>query len=269
VFPEKLILSVGNKSDTYKIGPDSRKPTGKAMEGEIFSKTPPLMAMVGAAFLPIIMGIKDVCWATEAHLVSETWRLAKGGSGSEAEDAPSTPYFSAKGFSWEDFSHTFDGAVGAISGIITSALVKAFLDKYISEKSIEPVGQKNPAAKIELDHEGRVVVNSRGNSVLIGIGESGKEEPRMKLQSSPGAKIDNRVSINCGDSSLELRNAADPNITDRTTIKGGESVIDLCHGPDFFNRVVKIESDRIDLTARTESVRAKGAIKHRFFEVLA
>jgi Rhs element Vgr protein len=189
VFPEKLIMSVGNKSDTFKIGQESREPTGTAKDGEIFSKSPPLMTLVGCT-IPALLAVGGSGLLSEvAHFGTTAWKgPGLVPSGKTTKDLRLTPpEFLKWDVSPKESPHAAVPVVTAVVAIVYAYLVRYLLRKYISEGSIEPVGQKEPAARIEMDHEGHVKVNSKESDIVIGVGEG--PGPSAREQEDPFVQI--------------------------------------------------------------------------------
>jgi type VI secretion system VgrG family protein len=142
VFPEKMIMSVSNKEDTFKIDNVSRKPNGGNIPEEIFSKTPPQKFLAKYA---IISSVATILSSVITQVIQK-------------EDKP---------------------AIGGISGVVTTVFagflmnrMKKYAKQYTNDEAIEPVGHKNPAAMIELDHKGKVRINSKSKSVVIRVGKN-------------------------------------------------------------------------------------------------
>lgn len=146
VFPEKLILSVSDKGDTYAISNSTRIPDeSEKRNEEIFMKSPPKRKMAIASIVSGAAAIASNVGTEIAHY--------------SIKDPIAFP--AAKGAI---------GAFTAITAFIYVWLYRKWAKKYTQDDAIEPVGQINPAAKIELNHEGKVLINSKEKSVVIRVG---------------------------------------------------------------------------------------------------
>lgn len=142
VFPEKMVMSVSKKEDTFKIDNVSRKPSGGSIGGEIFSKTPPKGWLALYAIAASALTISS-CVTTQVI---------------QEKDKP---------------------AIGGISGSVTALLaallmlgIRHHAKQYTNDDAIEPLGHKDPAARIELDYEGKVLVTSKEKSVVVRVGSN-------------------------------------------------------------------------------------------------
>ncbi|MBN2243177.1 MAG: type VI secretion system tip protein VgrG [Acidobacteria bacterium] len=229
VFPEKLVLSVSNKSDTYKIGGEGpeRGPIGSAQTGEIFSKTPPRWGLFSAVALPALFGVTQFVASAVTDLAHDDYRSAQG------TDSQKIGYM--------DGVKSLDGAVGVLGGIMSAMSVWYLLRKYIQEKAIEPVGHKDPADKIELDHDGKVLINSKEKSVVIRVGANNDHD----LQGS-GLRLD-KEEILLG----RKENLANPNSRRGSLVQMSKN-----------GNVILIAEDSQTIVARKGSVKIKSKEFH-------
>lgn len=153
VFPEKMILSVGPKADTFKIDNTTRTPGNDRKAGEIFTKTPPEKELTKYSVYAAVI-------AASSGMISEIPQdeISRGITGG-----------------------VFGGLTG-ILGLWLNVKIRDWAKKYTNDDAIEPVGHRDPAARIEMDHEGNVRVNSKSNSVVVRVGENGAKKTGAGLR---------------------------------------------------------------------------------------
>lgn len=77
-------------------------------------------------------------------------------------------------------------------GIWLNLKIRKWAKTYTNDEAIEPVGHMDPAARIEMDHEGKVLVNSKQKSVVIRVGaniDPASQSPVKTLEGS-GLRLD-------------------------------------------------------------------------------
>jgi type VI secretion system secreted protein VgrG len=176
VFPEKLSMSVSNKDDTYKIDNKSRSVIVNPLKqkaDEIYTKNPPLFA----ASLPFLIS---------AIVTSISTGVAEG----------MKPDAEARDEMWFGIST-------AITAAVSTAILLCFSKAFAGDDAIEPYGHNDPAARIEMNHEGKVNINSKLNSVVVRVGANNAAKMR-----GTGLRIERDSLLLGRDEDLEATNSA-------------------------------------------------------------
>ena len=269
VYPEKLSFSVGAKSDTHEITPNRVLKQDAIPQSEDLYENTPDTLYNAFVIVPSII----------ASLLTMSWGICKD------IDEESAGWGAILGV---------PGILFAIMAGISSILT---FSKEMTDAKIEPIVHRNPAARLELEHDGKINVHSKENEITLEVGDVTSEgEARVeanslskfsmsKIPGQTAGRMDLRTKNDDNkESKISLNNANNQLKIDRSQHPGGESHIIMNNDElkIFSYKTLKLENTApntnivIDSSAGNIILRTaaagkakfvKGGIEHQNFSV--
>jgi type VI secretion system secreted protein VgrG len=170
VYPEKLSFSVGAKSDTHEIRTNrALKEQAISPNQDLYENTPKTWYNVGVIAPSMLASVLTMGWGIAADFDEEG---------------------AAYGASW--------GSIGIASAIGAGVMAILTYCKEMTDAKIEPIVHKNPAARLELEHDGKINVHSKENEISLEVGNvegrAGQAREANSLSKISMSKIPNQLA---------------------------------------------------------------------------